>query len=201
MLANEGAGDKSGSDGYNSDTLNMNNTQHSGRQQRATRKQKSTKETRQPGSGTHWTSPRMSRVLKRNSLAGCQQGFTISSWRHLSAAITRRYFRTSTAGQASFTDQIDEGYGSESDGEDKEDSSSWDKQAGHVSLTAGLVYGRLITEGSFETNERRLNFRHISEEWHRLLGFPSAMNGPGGVLRPGHKRKNPSIHHEALREL
>jgi superfamily II DNA helicase RecQ len=200
MLANEGGGDESDSDGYSSGSREVHPSQ--GRRRKTTKTKGSRKkESWQLGSGTHWTSPRMSRILKRNSLVGCEQGFTISSWRHLSAAIARRYFRTATTGQASFTDQVDEGYGSESDGEDTEDSSPWDTQAGHESLTAGLVYGRLIMEGSFETNERRLNFRHISEEWHRLLGFRSAMGVFGDVLRPGHKRKNPSIHHEALREL
>ncbi|KAK2926802.1 hypothetical protein FoTM2_013672 [Fusarium oxysporum f. sp. vasinfectum] len=67
--------------------------------------------------------------------------------------------------------EVDEGYGSDSDSELEQDS-IWDAQACHGSLTAGLVYGRLITEGCFETNERRVNFRFISEEWHRLLGFP-----------------------------
>ncbi|KAH6960101.1 hypothetical protein BKA56DRAFT_447470, partial [Ilyonectria sp. MPI-CAGE-AT-0026] len=52
-----------------------------------------------------------------------------------------------------------------------DEDSPWDIQAGHGSLIAGLVYGRLITEGCFETNERRVNFRFISQEWHRLLGF------------------------------
>jgi hypothetical protein len=56
-------------------------------------------------------------------------------------------------------------------------------------------------EGSFKTNERRLNFRQISEEWHQLLGFPSALGGLGPVLQPGRKRKSPSIHHKALRTL
>ena len=201
MLANEGGGDESDSDGYGSEASDTGDAQQSQRPRRVTKKQGGTKETWQLGSGTHWTSPRMSRILKRNSLVGCQQGFTISSWRHLSAAIARRYFRTAITGQTSFADQIDEGYGSESDGEDAEDNSPWDRQAGHQSLTAGLVYGRLLMEGNFETNERRLTFRHISEEWHRLLGFPSALGGLGDILHPGRKRKSPSVHHEALREL
>lgn len=201
MLANEGGGDDSDSDGYGSDVSDLGEAHQSRTQARAARKKSGKKGTRQLGPGTHWTPPRLSRVLKRNSLVGCQEGFTISSWRHLSAAIARRYFRTSTTGQASFADQVDEDYGSESDGDDAEDSSPWDKQAGHESLTAGLVYGRLLMEGSFETNERRLNFRHVSEEWHRLLGFPSSLGGLRDVLRPGRKRKSPSVHHEGLREL
>ncbi|KFA70949.1 hypothetical protein S40288_10242 [Stachybotrys chartarum IBT 40288] len=192
MLANEGTNSDSDSDGYSSESSDR---------QRTVNGQAKEEKAWRLGSGTHWTSPRMSRIMKRNSLVGCQQGFTISSWRHLSAAIARRYFRTGTTMHPSFADQIGDGNCSESDGEDMEDSSPWDRQAGHESLTAGLVYGRLIMEGSFETNERRLNFRHVSEEWHRLLGFPSATGGFGGVLRPGRKRKMPSVHYEALHEM
>ncbi|RMI97528.1 hypothetical protein CDV36_016208 [Fusarium kuroshium] len=155
---------------------------------------------RRPGPGPHWTSARMTRILRRMSLVGCQKGLNISSWRHLSIAITRRYFRNGSTAHASLIEDMDEGYGSDSDSEAEGDS-PWDVQACHGSLTAGLVYGRLTTEGCFETNERRVNFRFISEEWHRLLGFPSATSGFGEVLRPGRKRKNPSLHHEAMRHL
>ncbi|KAJ3453241.1 hypothetical protein MRS44_018896 [Fusarium solani] len=155
---------------------------------------------RRLGPGPHWTSARMTRIMKRMSLVGCQKGFTISSWRHLSIAMTRRYFRNGSTAYASLIEDADEGYGSDSESDTEEDS-LWDMQACHGSLTAGLVYGRLITEGCFETNERRVNFRFISEEWHRLLGFPSATSGFGEVLRPGRKRKNPSLHHEAMRDL
>jgi hypothetical protein len=142
----------------------------------------------------------MTRILRRMSLEGCQKGFTISSWRHLSIAITRRYFRNGTTAHAALIGEADEGYGSDSDSEVEQDS-IWDAQACHGSLTAGLVYGRLITEGCFETNERRVNFRFISEEWHRLLGFLSAVNGFGEILTPGRKRKTPSLHYEAMRNL
>jgi superfamily II DNA helicase RecQ len=155
---------------------------------------------RSPGPGPHWTSARMTRILRRMSVKGCKKGFTISSWRHLSIAITRRYFRNGTTAHTALIGEADEGYGSDSDSEVEQDS-PWDAQACHGSLTAGLVYGRLITEGCFETNERRVNFRFISEEWHRLLGFPSAINGFGDVLIPGRKRKTPSLHYEAMRNL
>ncbi|KAF4442495.1 hypothetical protein F53441_11726, partial [Fusarium austroafricanum] len=111
-------------------------------------------------------------------------GLTISSWRHLSIAITRRYFRNGTTAHASLIGEADEGYGSDSDSDEEQDN-IWDAQACHGSLTAGLVYGRLITEGCFETNERRVNFRFISEEWHRLFGFPFAVNGFGELLTLG----------------
>ncbi|KAF4449200.1 hypothetical protein F53441_7482 [Fusarium austroafricanum] len=134
------------------------------------------------------------------SLESCQGGLTISSWRHLSIAITRRYFRNGTTTHASLIREADEGYGSDSNSDEEQDN-IWDAQACHGSLTAGLVYGRLITEGCFETNERRVNFRFISEEWHRLFGFPSAVNGFRELLTPGRKRKTTSLHYEAMRSL
>ncbi|KAL6412376.1 uncharacterized protein AUP68_03578, partial [Ilyonectria robusta] len=84
--------------------------------------------------------------------------------------------------------EADKGYGSGSDDEGDEDS-PWDIQAGHRSLIAGLVYGRLITEGCFETNERRVNFQFISQEWHRLLGFPSAVQGFGDTRFRGKQQE------------
>ncbi|KAL6407509.1 uncharacterized protein AUP68_10341 [Ilyonectria robusta] len=152
------------------------------------------------GPGQHWTSIRMTRILRRISRPGCEKGITISSWRHLAIAFTRRYFRNANTAHSALIREADKGYGSSSDDEGDEDS-PWDIQAGHRSLIAGLVYGRLITEGCFETNERRVNFRFISQEWHRLLGFPSAVQGFGDVLKPGRKRKNPSLYYEAMQEL
>jgi superfamily II DNA helicase RecQ len=142
----------------------------------------------------------MTRILRRMSLEGCQKGITIASWRHVSTAIRRHYFHNGTSAHDALLRETDEGYGSDSDSEGEQDS-IWDTQACHTSLTAGLVYGRLITEGCFETNERRLNFRFISEEWHRLLGFPSVINGFGDILMPGRKRKAPSLHYEAMKNL
>jgi hypothetical protein len=134
------------------------------------------------------------------SREGCEKGITISTWRHVSAAIRRRYFHNSTPARDALVRETDEGYGSDSDSEMEQDN-IWDIQACHTSLTADLIYGRLITEGCFETNERRINFRFISEEWHRLLGFPSVINGFRDVLMPGRKRKTPSLHYEAMKNL
>jgi hypothetical protein len=88
--------------------------------------------------------------------------------------------------------------GSESN---NDEDSLYDLQAGYRSKTAGLIYRRLITEGVFETNKCRVNFRYISEEWYRLLGFPLVIGGFGKVLMPGRKRKKASICDKALRRL
>lgn len=72
-----------------------------------------------------------------------------------------RYFRTAIIVYTTLIGEADKGYGSKSDNEGDKDS-LWDIQAGHGSLITGLVYSRLITEGYFETNKRRINFRFIS---------------------------------------
>ncbi|KAM0321501.1 hypothetical protein ACHAQA_010069 [Verticillium albo-atrum] len=149
------------------------------------------------GAGPHWTPARMARILERTSFAGCGKKINISSWRHISIALGRRYFRDANTAHSSLLDEFD----SENSDSDEEDDSPCDLQAGHGSQVAGLIYGRLVTEGAFETNERRVNFRQISEEWHRLLGFPSAIHGLDRSLRPGHKRKSPSLHFEAMKRL
>ncbi|KAM6504808.1 hypothetical protein FSOLCH5_015297 [Fusarium solani] len=61
------------------------------------------------GPGRHWTSTRMTRILRRLSVVGCKKGFTISSWRHLSIAFARHYFRDRTTAQTSLLSDIDEG--------------------------------------------------------------------------------------------
>ncbi|KAF6793337.1 hypothetical protein CMUS01_16109 [Colletotrichum musicola] len=146
------------------------------------------------GPGPFWTPDKMTRILRRLSTAGCGKTINISNWRHMAIALARRYFRDPRTSKA--MDELDDGDGSDSEGEDD---SPWDLQAGHGSAVAGMVYARLLTEGSFETNERRLQFRHISEEWHRLMGFRSAIGGLDAFLQPGRKRRRPSLHHEAMK--
>ena len=77
----------------------------------------------------------MSGIPNGNSLIGGEQSFIISSWRHLSATIIRRYFRSGTTADKSFTSKLEEGYDSDSGNEDLNDGSLWDKQVSHESLT------------------------------------------------------------------
>ncbi|KAH7247622.1 P-loop containing nucleoside triphosphate hydrolase protein [Fusarium redolens] len=151
------------------------------------------------GPGEHWASLRLSRSIGRLSALACGQKLNISSWRHISTAIGRRYFRNASTAHTRLLHEMDsDDSGSESD--DDEDS-LYDLQAGHGSKTARLIYRRLVTEGAFETNERRVSFRYISKEWHRLLGFLPTIGGFDGVLTSGRKRKNVSIYDETLRKL
>jgi hypothetical protein len=151
------------------------------------------------GPGEYWISLRLSRNIRRLSALACGQKLNISSWRYISMAIGRWYFRNVSIVYTRLLYEVDsDDSGSESD--DDEDS-LYDLQAGYGSKTAGLIYGRLITEGVFETNECRVNFRYISEEWHWLLGFPSVMGGFGEVFTLGCKRKKASVCDKVLRRL
>ena len=108
------------------------------------------------GAGPHWTPARLSRVLRRLSRPACADGVTVSSWRHISIAIGRRFQRGSTAGFGG-AEGPETLLGDESDdeGPDADEDSPRDLQAGHGSLIAGRVYGRLVMDGDFETTERR----------------------------------------------
>ncbi|KAH6957501.1 hypothetical protein DER45DRAFT_569858, partial [Fusarium avenaceum] len=44
-----------------------------------------------------------------------------------------------------------------------------------------MVYGRGIQEAHFETHQRRESFRRLSQEWHYLLGFLSALHSKAGA--------------------
>jgi superfamily II DNA helicase RecQ len=52
---------------------------------------------------------------------------------------------------------------------------------------AGMIYARLLFEGTFETQTQKEKYRQVSQEWHRFLGFKSATEGFG--INTGMKRK------------
>ncbi len=116
-----------------------------------------------------WTSDRLRRILQRESTGRIGVRLGISSWRHIAIGIGRRYLR------ANFGDSADDG---EEVGE--EDDDAWDRQAGHSTEVAGMLYARWLMEAPLETQGRRQQFRTISQSWHRFLGFASSSR---------HKRK------------
>lgn len=150
-----------------------------------------------------WTSERVRRVLQKTSNLYTGQTLNISAWRHMIIAIVRRYLRRWFQ-QAGVQKELVEGMGEgdESSG-DEEDMTGgnrrvrddvYDKQTGHGTILAGMVYGRLLSEGSFEMLQLREQYREISSEMHQLLGFQSAVRGAQvGPRAPGHKRKAPSF--------
>lgn len=128
--------------------------------------------------GKKWTSERMRKVMKRESLVGLGLELTIQSYRELAIGISRRYMR----GQAFRMDEDDE----DGDWQEGEKDEVLDLQAGHTAHVAGMIYARGIMERSGEVASKRQKFREPSEMWHRFLGFESAM---GMESSQGGKRK------------
>jgi superfamily II DNA helicase RecQ len=121
-------------------------------------------------SGRKWTSERMRHVLKRESSAGLGQEFTIQSYRQIAIGISRRFMRGPTA----FGDE--DGDENEEWNEDNIAAVIADEQAGHTSYVAGLVYARAIMEQAGAVADKRQQFRASSMDWHRFLGFQSAVD-------------------------
>ncbi len=136
--------------------------------------------------GKKWTSERMRKVMKRESLVGLRFEMTIQSYRELAIGISRRYMR----GQAFRMDEDDE----DGDWQEGEKDEVMDLQAGHTAHVAGMIYARGIMERSGEVASKRQKFRECSEMWHRFLGFESAVNIENSQER---KRKMTTFESEA----
>ena len=119
--------------------------------------------------GRKWTSERMRKTLKRESRIRLGQEITIAGYREIAIGISRRFLRGSTA----FSTMNDE----ENEAWEEENAAGRiaDEQAGHTSHVAGMVYARGIMEQAGVVAERRQQFRSSSTDWHRFLGFTSAV--------------------------
>ncbi|KAI8648696.1 hypothetical protein NCS57_01481800 [Fusarium keratoplasticum] len=113
------------------------------------------------------------------------------SWRHIATAIGRRFIRDTSVTSQGLYNEVDDGDGdSDDEASDQEGLGEKDtivKQTGHTAWTSGMVYGRGLQEANFETYQRRESFRQLNQEWHCLLGFPSALRagkGPSPRYRP-----------------
>ena len=117
--------------------------------------------------GGKWTTERMKHELERVSEAGLGQPINVAAYRQIAIAISRRWIRR---GVSEATDE----YGD--DGEWLQDDPAGDiadEQATHSPHVAGAVYARETQELAGATASRRRQFRAISIDWHRFLGFPS----------------------------
>ncbi|KAL6359919.1 hypothetical protein LRP88_07347 [Fusarium phalaenopsidis] len=150
-----------------------------------------------------WNSARLSRVLKRwGKLAGIES-LTISSWRHIAIALGRRYIRDAAITSQGLYSEVDHGDSESSSDEEGpgERDTILHRQTGHGSMTSNLVYGRQLTEAHFETYQRRQSFRLLSEEWHFLLGFPSAPGFSRATIPSGSKRGLAAVDLEHFQQL
>lgn len=120
--------------------------------------------------GRKWTSDRLREVLRRESLSGLGQPLTIQSYRNIAIGISRRFMRGSTAFKA------DDGEENKEWDEENTAARIADEQAGHSSHVAGLIYARGVMEMAGVVADKRQQFRASSTDWHRFLGFQSAIH-------------------------
>lgn len=117
--------------------------------------------------GRKWTTERMKHELQRVSEAGLGQPINMAAYRQIAIGISRRWIRK---GMSEATDEQGD------DGEWLQEDPSGDiadEQATHSPHVAGAVYARETQELAGATASRRQQFRGISIDWHRFLGFPS----------------------------
>ncbi|RYO26416.1 hypothetical protein AA0113_g12493 [Alternaria arborescens] len=137
--------------------------------------------------GRKWTSERVRETLKRESRIGLQQELTIAAYREIAIGISRRFLRGSTAFAA------EEGEDNEEWKEENMAAIIQDEQSGHTAHVAGMVYARGIMEQAGVTADRRQLFRNSSTDWHRFLGFQSAVD----AVADSKKRKKAPFESEA----
>jgi hypothetical protein len=51
------------------------------------------------------------------------------------------------------------------------ENTKFDTQSTHSSWTAGSIYARGLEEAAGQVEERKAEYRKVSQEWHRFLGF------------------------------
>ncbi|KAK7433632.1 hypothetical protein CaCOL14_013366 [Colletotrichum acutatum] len=128
-----------------------------------------------------WTTDRARRIMQRSStrLLGCQ--INVSTWRHIAIGIANRYLNESF-GRPGGDDDGGPGPG---EGTDELEDSPWDLQAGHSTRLAGMIYARELMQFGSGLAARQQQFRRISRQWHRFLGFGAEDSGPtrGGAGR------------------
>jgi superfamily II DNA helicase RecQ len=121
-------------------------------------------------SGRKWTTERLRQVLKRESKVGLGQELTVAAYREIAIGISRKFMRGATAFG------VEEGEENEEWNEENVAAAIADEQAGHTSHVAGLIYAREIMEQAGAVADKRQQFRRSSADWHRFLGFQSAID-------------------------
>lgn len=102
----------------------------------------------------------------------------MKSYRHVAISISRQFLNGDFKDAASRAyGEDDPGPGSEDDDEEGGESAVWARQAAHSLRTDMVVYGRETQQLFSSTSLEQEQFRRISVQWHRFLGFPSARTG------------------------
>lgn len=107
-----------------------------------------------PDKGGAWLSSRLTKILKRETSKICESPLTLSTYRHVAIAISRRHL-------------VQGGFKRDYDVEE----SATDGQTAHTSWTAGRLYARGLEEAPGHVEARRAGFRMVSRSWHKFLGF------------------------------
>ena len=141
-----------------------------------------------------WTSERLRKIIQRESMIWMGVKLNISAWRQVTIAIARKYLQDKFGEEQGSEEYDDDDF----DEDNVEGDSPLDLQAGHGTHVAGMIYARLISEGKFETMSQREQFRQVSQEWHRFLGFQDKQDTL--MVRIGKKRKR-SRWEKAHREM
>ena len=121
--------------------------------------------------GKKFTSQRLRTILQRESRIGMSVQLNIQSYREVAIGISRKYMRQGLSFEPDTKEK-------ESEMAEKEEDDIADLQAGHGSHVAGMIYARDIMEVRGEIASKRQRFRESSQEWHRFIGFASAINAP-----------------------
>ena len=118
--------------------------------------------------GKKWTTDRMKGELQKVSKAGLGYAVTVAAYREIAVAISRQWVRGATAFQSDQDEENEEWEKENTTG------NAADEQATHSPHIAGLIYARNSMEMAGTTADRRRQFRAVSTDWHRFLGFESS---------------------------
>lgn len=105
------------------------------------------------GTGS-WDAARLSKVIARETEAHLNTRLNIMMYRHMAIAISRQHL---TCGGFKRDYGINKKLA--------------DVQASHGSWVAGTIYARGLREAPGHIEARRREYRVVSREWYRFLGF------------------------------
>lgn len=117
--------------------------------------------------GRKWTTDRMREELQRVTKASLGHSIHVAAYREIAIAINRQWVRPATAFQQDESTENKE-WNAENVMNDMAD-----EQAAHIPHIAGSIYARDSMELTGATADRRRQFRAVSTDWHRFLGFES----------------------------
>lgn len=102
----------------------------------------------------HWDAARLGAIMKSQGEIYLQTKLNVLTWRHAAIGISRMHLKCGG---------FKRDYG--------RDDPIVDEQAAHGTWVAGTVYARGLKEAPGVIEVKRIRFREISSEWHKLLGL------------------------------